>query len=288
MADRQDAAPRISALITPSAHLLAHWLTVGSGQPLRLTFLEPSPRSPRGPRPSGLAPPDPRHAAVAGHAAAQRAGRLDLRGRGAPHLGDRRPVARELVPGRAPAPAPWPTPRPAPTIRASTPISLTFSKPVEQVLGGKMPPVSPITQGTWHPVNSHTIVFRPRATATAWRRTCSWGSRAACTSSAARPTVDRAGRLDAAPAAAAGPARLPAAALPRFGARTRRPRRRPPPCTPPSGSFDWRWHNTPARAAQHVGARHVRRDDQGRDHGVPERPRDHPRRRRRARPPGRR
>jgi lipoprotein-anchoring transpeptidase ErfK/SrfK len=53
------------------------------------------------------------------------------------------------------------SPAPGATIHANTPISLTFSKPVAQALGSSMPPVSPITPGTWHTVNSHTIVFRP-------------------------------------------------------------------------------------------------------------------------------
>src|SRR5205807_5751283 len=44
-----------------------------------------------------------------------------------------------------------------------TPITLTFSKPVSQALGSSRPPVSPVTPGTWHSVNSHTIVFRPES-----------------------------------------------------------------------------------------------------------------------------
>ncbi len=52
-------------------------------------------------------------------------------------------------------------PAPGGTIKPGTPISLTFSKTVSAALDGKMPPVAPITPGTWHQVNSHTIVFRP-------------------------------------------------------------------------------------------------------------------------------
>ena len=52
-------------------------------------------------------------------------------------------------------------PAPGTTIKADTPITLTFSKPVSRVLGSHMPPVSPTTQGTWHSLNSHTIQFRP-------------------------------------------------------------------------------------------------------------------------------
>jgi peptidoglycan hydrolase-like protein with peptidoglycan-binding domain len=53
------------------------------------------------------------------------------------------------------------SPAPGTQILPGTPITLTFSKPVANAIGSSMPPVSPITPGTWHPVNSHTIVFRP-------------------------------------------------------------------------------------------------------------------------------
>jgi peptidoglycan hydrolase-like protein with peptidoglycan-binding domain len=54
------------------------------------------------------------------------------------------------------------SPAPGSQITASTPITLTFNKPVSQALGGHpSPPVSPNTQGVWHQLNSHTIVFRP-------------------------------------------------------------------------------------------------------------------------------
>ncbi|MGH2860743.1 MAG: L,D-transpeptidase family protein [Solirubrobacteraceae bacterium] len=53
------------------------------------------------------------------------------------------------------------TPDPGTRITPSTRITLTFSKPVEKVLGTDRPPVSPRTAGTWHELNSHTIQFVP-------------------------------------------------------------------------------------------------------------------------------
>jgi hypothetical protein len=53
------------------------------------------------------------------------------------------------------------SPAPGNRIQPNEPISLTFSKTVTAALGTSMPPVSPVTSGTWHQVNSHTIVFRP-------------------------------------------------------------------------------------------------------------------------------
>jgi peptidoglycan hydrolase-like protein with peptidoglycan-binding domain len=54
------------------------------------------------------------------------------------------------------------SPAPGSTIRPHTPIVLTFSKPWAQVLGHSKPPISPATQGTWREISSHALVFRPQ------------------------------------------------------------------------------------------------------------------------------
>ncbi|MGA2453430.1 MAG: L,D-transpeptidase family protein [Solirubrobacteraceae bacterium] len=46
-------------------------------------------------------------------------------------------------------------------IAPSTPIDLTFSKPVSEVLGSARPRLSPSTAGSWSEPNSHTLVFTP-------------------------------------------------------------------------------------------------------------------------------
>jgi peptidoglycan hydrolase-like protein with peptidoglycan-binding domain len=46
-------------------------------------------------------------------------------------------------------------------IAPSTPIYLTFSQPVSEVLGSGAPRLSPATPGHWHETNSHTLVFTP-------------------------------------------------------------------------------------------------------------------------------
>jgi hypothetical protein len=46
-------------------------------------------------------------------------------------------------------------------ISPATPISLTFSKPVSEVLGSSRPRLSPSTAGSWRETNSHTLVFTP-------------------------------------------------------------------------------------------------------------------------------
>jgi hypothetical protein len=47
------------------------------------------------------------------------------------------------------------------TIDSSTPITLTFSKPVAAVLGHHLPTVSPAGAGMWHTISSHAIRFEP-------------------------------------------------------------------------------------------------------------------------------
>ena len=46
-------------------------------------------------------------------------------------------------------------------ISPATPINLTFSKPVSEVLGSSRPQLSPSTPGRWRQTNSHTLVFTP-------------------------------------------------------------------------------------------------------------------------------
>jgi L,D-transpeptidase catalytic domain len=53
-------------------------------------------------------------------------------------------------------------PAPGTKIKPSTPITLTFSRPISKTLGSSMPPVSPATAGSWHRLNDHTIAFRPQ------------------------------------------------------------------------------------------------------------------------------
>jgi peptidoglycan hydrolase-like protein with peptidoglycan-binding domain len=147
-------------LITPSAHLLAHFLTVSNGTPLRLQFAEPVSTVSSGSSPTNL------HRQVL--AAPQSTVSLNRSA----------PAGSVYV---AAAPRSWETssaalvswfpagaatsavasPAPGTRISANTPITLTFSKPVSGALGGSMPPVLPRTRGTWHQLSSHAIQFRP-------------------------------------------------------------------------------------------------------------------------------
>jgi len=148
-------------LMTPSARLLEHYLTLRAGQPLLLRFKEP----------------------------------VQAITYGAPGQLVRRVLVKPLTEIRlhrpsdagtitiAAVPRPWETsvpsvvsyfpagaaasavasPAPGTHIQPHTPIMLTFSKTVQQALGTARPPVSPATPGAWQEVNSHTIEFTPRS-----------------------------------------------------------------------------------------------------------------------------
>jgi hypothetical protein len=53
------------------------------------------------------------------------------------------------------------SPSPGKTINPTTPIILSFSKPVSKVLGSHRPTITPATTGTWKQLSSHRIEFIP-------------------------------------------------------------------------------------------------------------------------------
>jgi peptidoglycan hydrolase-like protein with peptidoglycan-binding domain len=53
------------------------------------------------------------------------------------------------------------TPAPGTVITPHTNITLTFNKPISKALGASRPPVSPMTPGVWHVLNDHVMVFKP-------------------------------------------------------------------------------------------------------------------------------
>ncbi len=148
-------------LMTPSASLRSHFLTLRSGAPLRLSFRQPIEvisygtagalhrRILSAPRAEVTLP----RTAPAGSLTVAAAPRS---------WESARPALVSWFPAGAGAAA-IVNPAPGTQIRPSTPISLTFNKPVSQVLGTGRPPVTPTTAGTWHAVSDHTIVFRPEA-----------------------------------------------------------------------------------------------------------------------------
>jgi len=148
-------------LTTPSAHLRAHFLTIAAGQPLRLQFADnvstiSSGSSPTRMQRRVLAAPQstvtlPRTA---------EAGTVYVAA--APRTWENPSAALVSFFPAGSATGAIANPAPGSKITATTPITITFNKPVSQALGGSMPPVSPRTAGTWHTITSHSIQFQPQ------------------------------------------------------------------------------------------------------------------------------
>jgi peptidoglycan hydrolase-like protein with peptidoglycan-binding domain len=144
---------------TPVASLRSQFLTVRGSAPLRLQF-----RTPVAVFASGT--PGQLHSRVLSApstvvtvARSGAAGTIFVAA--APRTWERaRPASVSWFPagGAATAVA---SPAPGASIGSSTPITLTFSKPVSAALGSHLPPVSPAAAGSWHQLSSHAIVFRP-------------------------------------------------------------------------------------------------------------------------------
>jgi len=147
-------------LTTPSAHLKAHFLTIASGQPLQLQFAEPVSTVSSGTELTSLhrqvltAPqstvtlPRTAEAGTVYVAAAPRTWESSSAA-----------LVSWFPAGSSTSAIAYPAP--GSTIRANTPITLTFNQPVSKALGGSMPPVSPQTSGTWHTISNHSIQFQP-------------------------------------------------------------------------------------------------------------------------------
>jgi L,D-transpeptidase catalytic domain len=147
-------------LTTPVASLRSHYLTVSGKSPLRLHFKHPvqvySLGAPGHLRRHVLASPS----SVITVPRSTDAGSLFVSA--APRSWESSHQSMvSWFPARGGASA-VATPAPGATIKSSTPITLTFSKPVSKALGSHLPAVAPATQGSWQRLNSHTIVFHPQ------------------------------------------------------------------------------------------------------------------------------
>lgn len=148
-------------LTTPSAHLKAHFLTVASGQPLRLQFAEAVSTVSSGASPTSLhrqTLTTPQSTVTLARTA--EAGTIYVAA--APRSWESSSAALVSFFPAGSATGAIANPAPGSSISASTPITLTFNKPVSQALGGSMPPVLPRTSGVWHKLTDHSIQFQPQ------------------------------------------------------------------------------------------------------------------------------
>ncbi len=149
-------------LTTPAAAPARTYVTLGAGAPLRLSFTRSVTAVFYGPASSQLT----RHllAAASTEVTLPRSGAAGtVWVAGTPRPWETAaPVAVSWFPAGA-ASAAVASPAPGTRISPTTPISLTFSKPVSAALHGTLPQVSPSGSGSWQQISSHTLVFRPTA-----------------------------------------------------------------------------------------------------------------------------
>ena len=154
------------------------------------------------------------------------------------------------------SPAVAATPAAGSEVSPSTPLRLTFSKPVARVLGTERPRLSPAVPGNWSQPDRHTLLFRPSG----------FGAPMGTTLEARLPKQVEVVGVDGSASrtskvewqvpggstlrlqqllAQAG--YLPVKWKPRGAAVPHTPEAEVRAATnPPPGSFTWRWHDTPA------------------------------------------
>jgi peptidoglycan hydrolase-like protein with peptidoglycan-binding domain len=146
-------------MLAPSAAVPERWLTIRRGSAVRVSFDRPVSAVAYGTgRLRRRAFARPVRSISLGHRAA--AGTIMVAAAARPweQLG-----APEAVSWFPPARLPVAVSRPAPgaPLNPAAPITLTFSKPVSDVLGNALPKLSPSTPGRWRQSDSHTLVFAP-------------------------------------------------------------------------------------------------------------------------------
>jgi L,D-transpeptidase catalytic domain len=148
-------------LTTPVAQVTERWMTVRPGSDVRVSFDRPVSAVARGGS-GGLSKPQ----ALAAASSTVSLGRQSVTGSteiavaprpwetvGAPTQVSWFPPARSPVMVALPAAGS--------RIAPATKLYITFSKPIDEVLGSQRPRIFPSTPGHWYEANSHTLAFAP-------------------------------------------------------------------------------------------------------------------------------
>ena len=146
---------------TPTASSRTHFITLRHGDPLQVHFKTPVEAYEYGPNAKQLKRKvlsSPSSVITLPHT-----GTAGTMYRGGPdsQVGDLAERGDQLLPGRQQA-----RPRSQTRARArrssrTTPITISFSKPIGKVLGSRMPSITPATAGSWQKLSSHRIRFMP-------------------------------------------------------------------------------------------------------------------------------
>jgi peptidoglycan hydrolase-like protein with peptidoglycan-binding domain len=149
-----------TTMVTPSATLVHHYMTVRAGDQLKLQFKDPVSAIWYGPEGHVTKHPlaSPQSTINVPHNTP--AGTLEVAA--APRAWETAaPAVISWFPPGSGTSSAVASPAPGTQIRPDSPLTLTFQKPVSKALGNAKPAISPATLGTWETVNSHTIRFVP-------------------------------------------------------------------------------------------------------------------------------
>jgi len=147
-------------LRAPVAQVTEHWMTVRPGSAVQVSFDRPVSAV------TYASTGDPTHRTLSGTQSSvslgtqAATGTVEIAAAARPWERTGKPTQVSwFPPSRSPVMVSLPAAggRTSPT----TPIDLTFSKPVSEVLGSDRPRISPSTPGHWREPNSHTLVFTP-------------------------------------------------------------------------------------------------------------------------------
>lgn len=148
------------SLRAPAARVRSRWLTVSPNTPPRVMFDRPVHSVIYG------APGHLRHRVFAHPRTSVSLGSQQAAGTvivaGVPRSWERpgKPQSVTWFPAGG-SPSVAASPAPGSDVSPATPLRLTFSKPVRKVLGSAKPKLSPSASGSWHQVDRHTLLFRP-------------------------------------------------------------------------------------------------------------------------------
>jgi hypothetical protein len=152
-------------LTAPVAHLRQRWLTVRRGSAVRVAFDQPvsaiarhAGELSREARARARALPSARRTVSLGHQPATGSIQIAAAPRSWETVGAPMQVSW-FPPSRSPVMVTLPAA--GSQVGPATKLYLTFSKPVQDVLGSARPRLTPATPGHWQVANSHTLVFVP-------------------------------------------------------------------------------------------------------------------------------
>jgi lipoprotein-anchoring transpeptidase ErfK/SrfK len=139
----------------PIAHVMSRWVSAAPGEPPRIMFDIPVDRIA-----FGAGKDQPAHGRFLTLPASAPAGTIQVAAAARSWERVGAPVRVSWFPP-ARTPVALASPAPGAKVGPTSPLRLTFSKPIDEAVGSKMPTVEPAARGHWRKVDTHTLTFQP-------------------------------------------------------------------------------------------------------------------------------